>query len=192
MTIIIQYSGNKVGFSQLLVSLQPQLHPDDDIYILDNSPEKSAKKLALMYGSTRCYIFVEPTDKKGRAAIKYGLQSMKENKQEGALIISDRCVISTTFIANLKKAAAQEEFGMLVPQVSETKTMLDQNFKWFSPVTTLVAKLDNESLLHDAVIYIKSREIGDKDLGMNYLQDIKVGYFGNELVSVLPEYKDSE
>lgn len=189
MTTIIIYSGNKMGLAQLLVSLQPQLHPDDDIYIV--SPDESAKKIAMMYGSTRCYIFVEISQKKGRAAIKLGLESMKDNKQEGALIISDRCVISTTFVKNLKKAAAKPDFGMLVPQVSETKTMLDQNFKWFNPVTTNVVELDGESLLNDACIYIKENEIGDKDLGMNYLQDIHVGYFGNELVGVLQEYKDA-
>lgn len=192
MTVIILYSGNKVGLAQLLVSLQPQLHPNDDIYIVDNTEDVSAKKIAMMYGSTRCYIFVEPSKAKGRAAIKLGLQSMKENKQEGALIISDRCVISCTFITNLKKAAMHDDWGMLLPQVSETKTMLDQNFKWFNPPTTVVAKLDTNSLLHDACLYVKSREIGNKDLGMNYLQDISVGYFGNELVGVLPEYKDTK
>lgn len=191
MTTIIIYTGNTIGLAQLLVSIQPQLHPDDDIYIVDSSKEKSGKQIALLYGSTRCYIFVEETEKRGREAIKFGLESMKQNKQEGALLISDRCVISCTFVANLKKAVAYDDWNILVPQVAETKTALDQNFKWFNAPTTVITKVEEDTMLNDAVLYVKSREIDDEDLSMNYLRDINVGYFGNELVGILPEYKET-
>lgn len=172
------------------MTLQPQLHPEkDDIYVVDMSDDQSAVDLAKMYGSTRCYIFVEPTKERGKKAIRLGLENMKQNSQEGALIISDRCVISCTFIANLKKAASHDDWGILFPQVQDMRKRIDPNFSHYCPPTTVVAKLDGDTRLNDAVFYVKSREISDTELAMNYLQDIHAGFFGNELVCVLPEYK---
>jgi hypothetical protein len=186
ITVIIPYMGNKVGLTQLLVSLQPQLHPDDDIYVVDSSLDRSAVKLVKAYGANRCYIFVEVTDKIGRDAIQYGLQSMKENKQDGALILAENSVISSTFIANLKKAAAHKEWGILIPAVSEViDGIMDANFKWFCPPTTEIKLVnENEEKLSRAALYIKASEIND-DFTMDYYRDLRVGRFENEMVVFL-------
>lgn len=180
MTIIIPYKGEQMGLCQLLVSLQPQLHPDDDIYILDLSRTKTAKELVLKYGSTRCYIMVEPTDKPISDAVKFGLQSMKENKQEGALLLLPNSVVSTTFIANLKRAASHDDWDVLVPRVSFHERM-DANFTWFCPPTTTITRIPKDEPISDAAVYMKARKI-DKDFSLDFLQNVAVGKFSNELV----------
>lgn len=185
MTVIIPYTGNQPGLAQLLVSLQPQLHPDDDIYIIDMSKEKSAKTIALWYGSTRCYIFVEPTDKPWVQSIEYGLESMRQNKQNGALIISPQCVVSTTFIANLKKAT-QTGYDLLYPDTHELfhgqDTRMDSEFKWFGKPMPEIREIKNEEEfkeLSNAVYYMTATPS----------RLVRTGLFVNEMVVILPDTK---
>jgi hypothetical protein len=188
ITVVIPYTGNKVGLAQLIMSLQPQLHPDDDIYVVDNTPDRSSLPIAKQYGSNRCYIFVEvTTEKDKRFMIQKGLQSMKENKHGGALIIEPGCVISTTFIANLKRAARQDlTADFLSPFVSEpVDGVMDPNFKFFCPPTTEVADCPEDFLLSHAISFVRERAVNDEDYTVDLLRDIRVGVFVNELVVVL-------
>lgn len=198
ITVVIPYSGYKIGLAQLLVSLQPQLHPDDDIYIVDMSLERSAKNIVLAYGSSRCYIFVEPTTERGASAVLFGLQSMKENRQEGALIIEETCIISTTFIANLKKAVQWKDknnkgFGFLVPKIVTMPHMvMDANFKWFGAPTQKVSPLKDipPNSENCPCVYVKTIEIG-MDYTTDMTRKMPVGCFENEVVVVLPHNKVS-
>lgn len=140
ITIIIPYTGNEHGLSQLLVALQPQLHPDDDIYIVDTTKDLSGLKLAGLYGSTRCYIFVEKAEGIDFSeAVRRGVQNMKENKQESALIITPRCVITNTFIANMKRALKVCNHCTLVPSHLEVLgDRMDANFSWYGSSQTQI------------------------------------------------------
>lgn len=189
MTVIIPFTGQIIGLSQLLVSLQPQLHPDDDIYIVDSSKEKLAKNIVLKYGSTRCYIMVEQTETliTMQDVVKRGLESMKQNKQDGALIIFPENTISTTFIGNLKKAASHGDWNFLIPRVATSVGgIIDQNFNWFNPTTTTVVKVPFEENLEEFTpFYVPEREI-DKDFNMSMTKNLRCGRFENELVAIHP------
>lgn len=149
LTCVIPYVGNQHGLSQLLVSLQPQLHPDDDIYVVDMSKDLSGLRLAGLYGSTRCYIFVEKAfGIDADDAIRRGFENMKENKQDGILAISDRCVISSTFVANIKKALKVCNHYRFVPNCLEVvpgSDRMNANFSWYGGSQTKIVnsgKLD--------------------------------------------------
>jgi hypothetical protein len=144
MTTIIHYKGNTIGLATLLVGLQSQLHPKDDIYVVDSSKDRSGAKIALLYGTTRCYIFVEVGNYTTEQAKKFGVQSAIENKQEGILMISDRCVISRTFISNLKKAI-EFDYAYLCPEVRVLPyPKMDTNFQWFNPTTLKVKEVKSK------------------------------------------------
>lgn len=160
ITVTIPYEGNKMGLAQLLVSLQPQLHPDDDIYIVDFSQDKSALQIAKLYGSTRCYIMVEPTDKTFIEALGFGLQSMKENKQKGVLILETELVIPTTFIANLKKSI-KADYELFLLDISDS-TEMDPNFKWFNPIPAVVDFALWQMNPNARSMYIKATAVNEK------------------------------
>jgi len=179
ITVIIPYTGNKMGLSQLLVSLQPQLTASDDIYVLDLSVGKSAKEVVMLYGSTRCYILVEPTNKPREQALAYGMEYMRQNSHEGALIIDDNVVISTTLIANIKKAA-KLDFNIIFPDYSIVTDRMDSNFKWFgSPMSDTEPITDLYDPIKDSCVYVKNDVLGD----------LKPVRLLNELVVILPEQK---
>lgn len=172
LTVVIPYTGNKLGLVSLLTSLQPQLHPTDDIYIIDSTPDRSGLKIAAMYGTTRCYIFVEVGLYSYKDARFLGIQSAAQNGQKGVLVISDRCFISQTFIANLKKAAV---FGhkAVAPKVVEVPhPLMESNFQWFNPPTTEVKKARISQLF----CYYIPTEHTSPDMAV----------FENEMVVVLP------
>lgn len=178
ITVVIPYTGNKVGLATLLVQLQPQLHTDDDIYIVDSTPERSGVEIARLYGSTRCYIFVEVGKYDSYQAIGFGMQNCKENGQKGFLVMSSRLVISQTFIANLKKAI-KKGFKVISPTVIETPYhQMPQNFQWYNPSTTEVTHVSTFS----PFCYYQ-------DLGNDEMEGW--GGLGNETAVVLP-YKESE
>lgn len=180
LTVIIPYQGNKPALAQLLVSLQPQLHPDDDIYVIDESSERSAVELVKRYGSTRCYIFVEPTEKRGSEAIMFGLQSMKENKQGGALIMPEGAVIPTTFIANLKKVIKQG-FDYIVFDEHYVEEM-DPDFKWYTP-SPQVKKYEQQTSLWPAVLYMASRMVENGEI--NSMYDANIALIESENIPIL-------
>lgn len=130
LTVTIAYKSNPLNLAVLLAQLQPQLHPDDDIYIIDSSPKKDALKLAALYGTTRCYIFVEPT--KYENSLQYGIQSMVDNNQEAMLFLREDCFISSTFIANIKKTI-DSPFQIISPRVYHNPyAKMDSNFKLYN------------------------------------------------------------
>jgi hypothetical protein len=145
MTIIIPYTGLEHGLSQLLVALQPQLHPDDDIYIVDMSKDLSGLKLAGLYGSTRCYIFVEKAPGiTFTEAVARGVENMKGNKQESALVLTERCVITNTFVANMKKALKVCNHCTLVPRHLEVlEDRMDANFGWYGSSQIKIEEVDD-------------------------------------------------
>lgn len=130
-----------MNLAVLLAQLQPQLHPSDDIYIIDSSREKNGLKVAALYGTTRSYIFVEPT--KYENALQYGLQSMVENTQEASLFLREDAFISSTFVANMKKTL-DSPYQIISPRVYQNPyPKMDPNFKLYNPsVNDLVAHDD--------------------------------------------------
>ena len=187
LTVIIPYQGDKVALSQLLVSIQPQLHPDDDIYILDWSEYRSAKHVVERYGSTRCYIFVEPTE--DQENYKFGFQSMRENKQEGALLLPPTAVIPTTFIANLKKAVKKEPFDVFMFSTVKSDVM-DPNFKWFTP-PPVVSPLRLGDIIKgdDDIVYgpcFLRDSVVPKDLDVDLKKEVVAGMVTSESVLILP------
>lgn len=187
ITCIVPFSGNAVGLSQLLVSLQPQLHPDDDIYIIDSTKDRSGVRIAKLYGSTRCFIFVEVSPKEEAAAVQLGLQSMKENKQEGALVIYPNLVIPTTFIANLKKAM-REMHDILIFNEAKSDDFLDPNFKWFTPPPTITDSKKTISEIEIASAFITSRIIDDKTFQPRLNNELGIGFIESEHIVLLPDY----
>lgn len=188
MLALIPYKGNQVGLAQLLVSLQPQLQSEDDIYILDMSKDKSGLRIAKLYGSTRCYILVEPTKEPEEKALEYGFEYMKKNKHQGVLVISDRCVISNTLIANLKRATKgsspyHAEWSKLYIDNSEVLRgvdALDPNFKWFNSPEAKVMD-DDEYVIderYNPCFYVDARLSSFNGVGL----------LTNEVVCVLPDF----
>lgn len=179
MTIIIPYTGKKHGLSQLLVSLQPQLHPDDDIYIIDMTPDRSGLEIATLYGSSRCFIFVEPAKVDMDTAIKYGIENMKQNKQEGAIILTERCVISNTFVSNMKKAAKTCNHCTLFPlHLDMVHGSMDTNFGWYGVTQTQIDDSVNPKEVTDQCRYIRN----DSDGHIVH----SAGLVRNETIAVLP------
>jgi hypothetical protein len=132
-----------INFAVLLSTIQPQLHPDDDLYIIDCSPDKLGLKIATIYGTTRCYIFVEPTTYEN--SLRFGIQSMVENKQQALIFLSEDCFISSTFIFNMKKfIKSHYEIGS--PRVFENPYhKMDTNFKYYNPTSGKITSAENFS-----------------------------------------------
>lgn len=186
LTVIIPYTNNEPGLAQLLVSIQPQLHPEDDIYILDMSKDRSGVKMAKTYGSSRCYIFVETFNKDTitEDAIAFGFQSMKENKQEGALIIEPNIIIPVTFIANLKKAIKLGHDVLFFKQsITPKDERMDANFKWFTPPPHL-SPLRNIYLRNIKCAYVHASIVNE---GTSNIGATNPGYIDSELI-VLTDY----
>lgn len=142
ITVMIYYTGNDTGLSQLLVSLQPQLHPDDDIYVVDSTGGKSALKVVKAYGSTRCYLLVEPAEVKMDQAIEYVKEYCKDNRHETLLVLRDDFVISNTLISNIKRVA-QSDFGIIyIESTMGLNGSMDPNFKWYYPPKGEVVSLE--------------------------------------------------
>lgn len=188
ITVIIPYTGNREGLTALLVGLQPQLTPEDDIYIIDSSKDRSGLKIAALYATTRSYVFVEiakqETDQE--KAEMAGFQSMRENNQEGALVIGENVVVSHTFISNLKKAIklSNNVYDVLVPQaIVSPYEKMDSNFSWFNPVTTEIGPLEDFSGINN--IFYVTKDGVDKFYG-NGNTFTMIGGFANEKVMVFP------
>lgn len=171
MTVFIHYQGSP-NFPVLLVQLQPQLSEDDDIYIVDSSPNREGLRLAKLYGSTRCYIFVEVGKYDWKDAWEFALQNMKENKQEGLLHLSEDLVISSTFISNMKKAA-KSEFKIIYPIIwGIPYSKFPPDFRWYnSPKPVVNAKLNGISI----TCFYQKAESGEK-----------IGLLDSETVVLIP------
>lgn len=188
LTIVIPYFGDEKALAALLINLQPQLHPDDDIYIVDSSDSHSGIKIAALYGTTRCYIFVEVGKFDYSGAWSAGFQSASENKQAGALILAETAILSATFISNLKKAMklAEGKFDVLLPKVRVMPfERMDPNFVWFYPSTNKLTPVKQKDYgwLTPGCAFVSRGVLEDKNTEK---KDIKVAVFGNETVIVLP------
>lgn len=134
ITVVIAFRENVLNFVALLTQLQPLLHKDDDIYVVDSSPNRDALRIVAMYGTTRCYIFVEPTKED---ALGCGIQSMVENDQKALLFLDEGCFISSTLIANLKKIVG--EYQNVSPLVNiNPYYKMDTNYKHYNSPNDLV------------------------------------------------------
>ena len=172
MVVGIHYTGNKIGLATLLVQLQPQLSKYDDIYIVDSTKDKSGLAIARLYGTTRGFVMVEVGKYTSIEARDLVFEFLVENEHIGMLIISDRCVISSTFISNLKKAAILG-YSSVVPKIVELPAdRMDSNFKWFNPVVKSLTKAKNVT---DFCYYIT----------YNYTH-LETAEFSEETVVVLP------
>lgn len=137
MTTLIHYKGSP-NLPVLLTQLQPQLSENDDIYIVDSTPTRNALKIAKLYGSTRCYTFVEVGDYTQDQAVEFARQSAIENKQSGLLVINENAIISSTFIGNLKRTF-DLNFSTIQPQILKTiYPQMPAEFKWYNPPTQSV------------------------------------------------------
>ena len=143
VTVCIPFVKDPINFAVLLATLQPQLHPDDDLYIIDTSKERLALKIAAIYGTTRCYVFVEPAPYE--KSLQYGIQSMVENKQQGLIFLSEDCFISSTFIFNMKQLL-KTSYEIGSPKVFENPYhKMDPNFKYYNPTKPVISTADNFS-----------------------------------------------
>ena len=141
VTVCLKYKNNLTNFAVLLSQIQPQLSSLDDIYIIDSSPTRDALKIATMYGTTRSYIFVEPS--KIENSLEYGLQSMAENKQEATIFLNDNCFVSSTFIANMKKAIGSG-YEIISPRVKENLGYkMDNDFQFYNKTTPILKPKDD-------------------------------------------------
>lgn len=191
ITVVIPYKGEEAQLSALLVSLQPQLHPDDDIYIIDKTPERSGLKIASLYGTTRCIIFVDTNNSFDREqAENAGFENCVQNKQEGALVLSPNLMISQTFVSNLKKAIRMkgELHHIIIPKlVSLPYPKMSSEFIWFA-LPTQELKTVGLSPEMDNCFYIDEFGISDKLFYAGKM--VRVGQFDNESVYIFP-YKST-
>lgn len=183
ITCVIPYTGNEKGLTALLVTLQPQLHPDDDIYIIDSSPNRSGLGVVALYGTTRSFIFVEVGDYDNDQKLQFGIQSAMENKQKGVLVLDESSFISQTFIGNLKKAIKlmeETKFNILAPTIKNLPyPKMDSDFRFFNSPTV---KLTPSEVTFLSCYYFNTDIAGDEPI---------LGVFENEIAVVLP-YKPPE
>lgn len=145
MTIFIYHRGSE-NLKVLLTQLQSQLSQSDDIYIYDPTPKRSGLTIARLYGSSKCYIFVEVGNLSYIEALQTGWQSCRENSQDGLLVIDENCVISNTLIPNIKKAS--ESFDIISPIVIKTPyPQMPSEFKWHNQFGLPVIEIDTFSRL---------------------------------------------
>lgn len=143
VTVVIQYKNNPHNLAVLLTQLQPQLHPDDDIYILDESVDKMGLKIAVAYGATRCYIYVETSPHAN--FLESGIRSMVQNNQHALIYLSENCFISSTFISNMKKVM-DSQYEIISPVVNINHYhKMDPNFKFFNPAEFILESADDFS-----------------------------------------------
>lgn len=143
VTILLQYKENPINLAVLLSQLQPQLHPDDDIYLIDSSEHKNGLKLVAAYGTTRCYIFVETSPQINR--LKAGIQSMVDNNQHALIYLSENAFISSTFVSNMKRVI-DSQYEIISPVVVPNQFhKMDPNFKFFNSSELLLESADDFS-----------------------------------------------
>lgn len=150
----------------LLVQLQSQLSEDDDIYVV--SPDKKGVGIVKQYGSTRSTILVEVSKCDWQKALAFAWQSMIENKQDGILCLSENLIISSTFIANLKRAI-KSDFDILSPHIIfNPYNHFPNEFRWYNhPATAEEGKAYHECM------YIKNGKSHDS---------INTGIFAEKVV----------
>lgn len=143
MLISIPTYTNTVGLTALLVNLQPQLKTTDLIHICDTHPDKLSLPVIQMYGSSRCPIIVDCQPRSIYEAWNDGIGFMKENSQEGILILNDDVLLPMTAIDSFRKSAKDPSWDCLVPHTPDrawTSKKLDGNFQWYSSSTIKIEK----------------------------------------------------
>lgn len=146
MVVSIYYTGSP-HLRVLLTQLQPQLDDNSDIYITDVTKDRSGVKIASLYGSSRCYIFVEVGNYTRQQATKFALESAIDNKHDSLLIINENSLISATFVANLRRYDTPDNpFSIISPVVIRpVYPQLPSNFKWFNPTDENLRETDKYS-----------------------------------------------
>lgn len=169
MTVFLHYTGSP-NFRVIITQIQPQLSPDDDIYVVDSSPNREGFRLAKLYGSTRCYIFVEVGKYTYEEALGFGIENQLENNQEGILVLSENAVISSTFIGNVKRVLKMG-IQTACPIVEEIPyPQFPSHFRWYNPP---VNKLVDGKI--SSKVFLMSNPHGKK-----------IGVFAEETVVLLP------
>lgn len=166
-----------MGLTALLIALQPQLAPSDDIYIADCSGDRSGLKIARLYGSSRSYLLVEVDLSTRDQALASALEHMRKQHQEGILVISENVVISQTLIASIRKASKLTSAARLIPNAIITPyPKMPTDFRWFNSHAVVVK---DTNIVFDDCYYFKPGEFG------------KTAMIANEVVVVLP-YKNPQ
>lgn len=176
MTTLIYYTG-KDNFPVLLTQLQPQLSQDDDIYVVDITPNRKGVDVVNRYGSSRCYIFVEVGDYSFEQAEQFALENMQENKQEGLLVISENAIISSTFIANIKRASKLDCDIFSPAVISASYVRFPSSFKWYNQPVSSLARVGDYS---NNCYYRKADKTNENK-----------GFFAGEVVVVLDDSKSA-
>lgn len=184
MTIIYHHTGNDLALVSLLTNIQPQLSEDDDIYIIDSTQEKTGVKISALYGTSKSYIFVEVGEYSRYDAVKYGLESMVENKQDGALVLGN-VLVPQNFISNLKRACNHyTDYDLLVPEIHYIiYDVMDTNFRWNSRILK-IPRVEQTNFLPAECFYIRENVI--EGYFHNKVAKMKAGKLLDELVCVFP------
>jgi GT2 family glycosyltransferase len=132
VSICVSEKEELTHFAVLLAQLQPQLAPDDDIYVVDATEDRSALKTARKFKTSRNVVLVETTP--GVAPFKAAFESALDNSQEAVLFLSPYCFISNTFIGNLKQALRNCESDQIIPRIQYAPYgRIDPNFNSWNP-----------------------------------------------------------
>lgn len=144
MLVSIPTYSNMNGLVALLVNLQPQLKPTDLIHICDTHPDRLSVPLVQLFGSSRCPIILDCGVRGIYEAWNAGIEFMKDNHQEGILILNDDVLLPMTAIESFRKIAKQE-WAAIVPNTPDRtwkSRKLDPNFKWYSQGVPTVEETD--------------------------------------------------
>lgn len=147
LVVSIPSRTNVIGLAALMVNLQPQLDNDDLIYIADNSDDHSVRKVAEMYGTSRCITMVEGEKFNLHDSWNHGLELCVEKKMDGVLTINDDVLFSMTFINNLKRAHRMTDHVALCPTTPDrtyNSRVMDPNFVYFNKSTQIKDIVDTE------------------------------------------------
>lgn len=171
MTVFIHYKSNPINFAQLLVSLQRQLNENDDIYVVDSSPDREGFRLTKLYGSTRSFIFIEVGQYDYSKALGFGIENQLDNDQEAFLCLPENAVISDTFISNVRRVI-KSGASTASPIVEEVPyPQFPGSFKWYNPVFKELVS----GTISDKVFLLANKS-----------PKPKVGVFAEETVLLLP------
>jgi len=184
MTIIYHHTGNDLALVGLLTNIQPQLSENDDIYIIDSTQDKRGVKLSALYGTSKSYIFVEVGDYSRYDAVKYGLENMVQNDQDGALVLGN-VLVPQTFISDLKRACNHyTDYDLFVPEIRYIiYDVMDANFKWHTPAfrTPNVEKTD---FIPAECFYIRKNIVDG--YFKHKVAKMRAGKLSDDLVCVFP------
>lgn len=134
MLVAIIHSKND-PLAVTLTALQPQLSIDDDIYIVDTTPERQGLEIAKKYCSSKVTTYVEPfIDKDTEKIVRIFGDKARENKHKSILFLQN-VLFSATFVSNMKKGLEIKNMAIITPEILQSQEKLNPNFTWHNPPT---------------------------------------------------------